>query len=42
MDHGDGHNMAAMTSVTDVTQASDTIGEGNTGDQARQDGETGD
>ena len=34
--------MAAVTSVTNVTQASDTIGEGDTGDQAREDGETGD
>ncbi len=45
MDHGYRHNMAAMTSVTSVineTQASDTIGEGDTGDQAREDGETGD
>ena len=39
MDHGDRHNMAAMTSVTDET--SDTIGEGDTGDH-REDGETGD
>ena len=40
MDHGDRHNMAAMTSVTN--EASDTIGERDTGDQAREDGETGD
>ena len=42
MDHRDGHNMAAMASVTNETQASDTIREGDTGDQAREDGETGD
>ena len=41
MDHGDGHNMAAVTAVTNETHASYTIGQGNTGDH-REDGETGD
>ena len=39
VDHGARHDMAA---VTTVTEEADTIREGDTGDQAREDGETGD
>ena len=42
MDHGVRHHMAAVTSVTNETNTSDAIRERNTGDQAREDGETGD
>ena len=42
MDHGDRHHMATVTSVTNETNTSDTIRERNTGDQAREDGESGD
>ena len=42
MDHGSGDNMAAETSMTNETNASDAIGQRNTGDQAREGGETGD
>ena len=44
MDHGDRHHMASgvMTSMTNEANTSDTIRERNTGDQAREDGETGD
>ena len=41
MDHGDRHHMAAVTSVTNETNTSDTIRERNTGDH-REDRETGD
>ena len=39
VDHGARHDMAA---VTTVPEEADTIREGDTGDQAREDGETGD
>ena len=44
MDHGDRHHMASgvMTSMTNEANTSDTIRERNTGDQAREDRETGD
>jgi len=44
MDHGYRHHMASgvMTSMTNEANTSNTIREGNTGDQAREDGETGD
>ena len=42
MDHGDRHHVATVTSVTNEANSSDTIRERDTGDQAREDGESGD